>query len=85
MGKEVVEELTGSFSSTAVISIPKTPKCCSTSYVFPMSCNTAQDGLKEIDNLDLQTLNLPTSILRMGRFYLVERGLVFDGLSQVVL
>ena len=72
IGKNVVEELTGTFSFTAVISVPNMPKCYSTSYVFPMTWNTTQDGLKEIDNLDLQTLNLPIIILRMARFYLVE-------------
>lgn len=62
-----VEELTGNFRSASVISIPKTPKCYSTSYEFPMSWNTAQDGLKEIVYLDFQTMNLPTSFLRMAK------------------
>jgi hypothetical protein len=66
MGNEV-EELTGNFGLAAVISIPKTPKCYSTSYVFPMSWNTAQDCLKEIVYLDFQTMNLPTSFLRMAK------------------
>ncbi len=32
-----------------------------------MSWNTAQDGLKEIVYLDFQTMNLPTSFLRMAK------------------
>jgi hypothetical protein len=63
-----VEELAENLKTSAVVSAPrKQPKCYSLSYRFPFSWNTAQDGLKEIVYLDFQTVNLPTSFLRMAK------------------
>ena len=86
MGEKVVEELTGTFSFTAVISVPNMPKCYSTSYVFPMTWNTTQDGLKgKSTTLTSRHWTFPPSFSEwLGSTWWNEVWF-FDGLSQVVL